>query len=289
MTRLRGGDIAGLTAALEDYEAELRRKTGLGLAGLACRAAGVAEADFRKAARGVRAAVLPLTAGGGIIPGFADAVAGILRHLGLEAAAATESDAGGLAQAAARGSDILVAADDRRFVALRWSSARVVDNAVATGRGFGAALEAMAGSLQGRKALVVGCGPVGSAAAAFLQGCGACVVLMDRLPERARELAARLGRTGPPVQVASDLATALAGCRLIVEATPGAGVIGARHLHPDACVAAPGVPLGLTPAARRRVAPRLVHDPLQLGVATMAAAVLAPPGVGGDPFQEADP
>jgi hypothetical protein len=41
-------------------------------------------------------------------------------------------------------------------------------------------------------------------------------------------------------------------------------------------IAAPGVPLGLTAAAAVKAAPRLLHDRLQIGVAAMAVASLAP-------------
>jgi hypothetical protein len=34
------------------------------------------------------------------------------------------------------------------------------------------------------------------------------------------------------------------------------------------------MPLGLSPAARKKVSRRLLHDPLQIGVATMGMAAL---------------
>jgi len=40
-------------------------------------------------------------------------------------------------------------------------------------------------------------------------------------------------------------------------------------------VAAPGMPLGLTAAAAEKTGLRLLHDPLQIGVATMAVEALA--------------
>ena len=55
-------------------------------------------------------------------------------------------------------------ADDNRFIALELQHRNIVDNAVATGRGFVTGLQLMAGSLKDRHVLVLGCGPVGQSA-----------------------------------------------------------------------------------------------------------------------------
>ncbi|MDQ1355513.1 MAG: 3-methylornithyl-N6-L-lysine dehydrogenase, partial [Acidobacteriota bacterium] len=72
------------------------------------------------------------------------------------------------------------------------------------------------------------------------------------------------------VNVEQTLKKALSGHCLIVEATNAAGVIDEIFITPETYIAAPGMPLGLTPAAVRKVSQRLLHDPLQLGVAVMA-------------------
>jgi pyrrolysine biosynthesis protein PylD len=62
---------------------------------------------------------------------------------------------------------------------------------------------------------------------------------------------------------------------LIFDATNTGGHIDVAMIGEETLVAAPGMPCGVTPAARRRLGKRLLHDPLQIGVATMAAQVLA--------------
>jgi pyrrolysine biosynthesis protein PylD len=66
-----------------------------------------------------------------------------------------------------------------------------------------------------------------------------------------------------------DLEEALQKHRLIVDASPAAGIIKERHIKPDTAIAAPGLPLGLCPGALVSIGDRLIHDPLQIGVATM--------------------
>jgi pyrrolysine biosynthesis protein PylD len=50
------------------------------------------------------------------------------------------------------------------------------------------------------------------------------------------------------------------------------GLIDAEHVRSDTFVSAPGIPLGLTAAAAEKLSNRLLHDLLEIGVATMAAA-----------------
>ena len=52
--------------------------------------------------------------------------------------------------------------------------------------------------------------------------------------------------------------------------------IEAKHIQPTTAIAAPGVPLGLSPEAQTRIESRLIHDPLQIGVATMMAFAVNP-------------
>ena len=64
--------------------------------------------------------------------------------------------------------------------------------------------------------------------------------------------------------------------RLLFDATPSPGFILERHLAPETLIAAPGIPLGLSPGALRAAGPRVVHDPLQIGTAVMLAEALKP-------------
>jgi pyrrolysine biosynthesis protein PylD len=137
--------------------------------------------------------------------------------------------------------------------------------------------------LAGREVLVLGCGPVGRAAAQHLRVHGARVSLFDLRAERARQAAIQLGGDAVggavaqerAVRVEEDLEAALLRHRLLFDATPASGFIRERHITPETRIAAPGVPLGLTEGALRAIGPRLVHDPLQLGTAVMLLEALS--------------
>jgi len=302
MTRLTREDLLPLCPGLEEFEEQLRVKTGVSLRRLACQACGLEEALFSALTAPVRIAVVPVDWGLGIIEGFSEAVAAICRYLGLEAFVTRQANVAGLAEALERRADVLMTADDDRFVALELRGRRAVDNAEATGIGFAEALALMAGGLEGQRVLVIGCGPVGRAAALRLLALGASVCLCDRdsgrLSAAAREArraasgaapcgdygdtapcgdygdTAPCGDTADRVAEAADLETALAGHHLILDASPAADIIAARHVGPGTIVSAPGVPHGLSAGALAAIGNRFLHDPLRIGVAVMAFGAL---------------
>jgi pyrrolysine biosynthesis protein PylD len=271
MTRLRSEDIRFIGDDLARYDAELLKKMGLSLRQIACRAAGLEEAKAHRLLAAVTAGIIPVTSGEGIIEGFCEAVASIVSHVGASSFVTVAADVAGLAEALERGADVVFLADDRRFIALNLSSRIVADNSEATARGYAAALDSLAGGLKGKPVLVLGAGEVGRNALAALRALGARVSVYDPDPEKTRGLGDASWLT-----VENDLEEALEKHRLIVDASPAAGIIRERHIQPDTMVAAPGLPLGLCPGAQVSIGRRLIHDPLQIGVATML--VLAIPG-----------
>jgi pyrrolysine biosynthesis protein PylD len=264
MTRLVSEDIRFIGDDLARYDAELLRKTGLGLRQIACRAAGMKEEAARRSLASVAAGVVPVTSGEGIIEGFCEAVADIIGHMGAASFVSGSPDVGGLAEAVRRGADVVFLADDNRFIALGLSSRNVADNSEATARGYVAALDSLAAGIKKRAVLVLGAGEVGRYAITALQELGARAAVYDPDPEKIRALKSRTG-----LKVEKDLEAALEKYRLIVDASPAAGIIKERHIKPDTAIAAPGLPLGLCPGALVSVGDRLIHDPLQIGVATM--------------------
>jgi pyrrolysine biosynthesis protein PylD len=274
VTRLRSEEIAAVARDLRAYDADLRRKVGTGLRGLACGAAGMAEDAFTRLAAEATAAVVPVTAGAGIIAGFSEAVGRILTHVGLAAFVTAQTDVAGLAEAYHRRCELIFLADDHSFVAIHPRRRGVVSNAEATGAGYAWGLSLMAGGVRGKSVLVVGCGPVGRCAAGNLLGAGAHVHVYDTDGVKARRLAAELKGRSRPVVIEEALAAALMRHRLILDATPAAGIIDADAVGPETCISAPGVPIGLTDAALGKVSDRVLHDFLEIGVATMAALSL---------------
>jgi pyrrolysine biosynthesis protein PylD len=277
MTRLTPADLRGIPDGLDAYDAALKARTGCNLRGLACRAAGMSEQSLARRAGEARVAVVPLDAGQGVLPGFAEAARAIAAHLGFPAWVTAAPDAGGLAEAYRGGAGILVTADDSSYIAVNLSTRAVADNNRSTALGFVTALDLLAGGVAGREALVLGCGPVGREAARFLQERGARVSLCDLRAERAREAAAALEASAPigaAVRVEQDLEEALRRHRLLFDATPAPAFILEKHLHPETRIAAPGVPLGLSAGALRAAGARVVHDRLEIGTAVMLVEAL---------------
>jgi pyrrolysine biosynthesis protein PylD len=270
MTRLASYDVEEIERELGDYDAGLARKTGRTLRQIAAAAAGITELELIAATASCLAAVVPITAGEGIIQYFAESVRSILAHVGCRAFVTEKTDVAGIAGGVAAGAGILFLADDWRFVALNLRSGVMSDNGEATGRGYAAALAGLAGGLSDEPVLVLGAGPVGCGAIALLREIGSRPVVYDIDARKARLVGQSTGAL-----VVDDLREALARYRCIVEATPQPSFIDRNDLRPDALVAAPGVPLGLTPGAQASMQDRVIWDPLQIGVATMLAMAVS--------------
>ncbi len=100
---------------------------------------------------------------------------------------------------------------------------------------------------------------------------GARLGVFDRDRSRAKKLAREVEGIAE-----KDYERALQSYRILVDATPASGIIEAKHIQPETAIAAPGVPLGLSPEAQIRIESRWIHDPLQIGVATMMSFAVKP-------------
>jgi len=264
MTRLSGELLIDIDKKLAIYDAELLQKTGSTLRQIASRAADVTEVEVCNGVNSTTVAVIPVTAGKGVIKGFVQAVQSIVSYIGFTSFITRTCDVAGLAEGIKRGAKVIFLADDNCFVAVNLPYELVVDNAEATGRGYVAALECLVGGLGNRRVLVVGAGRVGRSAASSLKKFGAKVAVFDIDQTRAEILAREYG-----VVVESNLKEALHQYPILVDASPASGIIQAEHIKPDTAIAACGIPIGLSDKAYSLVQERLVHDPLQIGVATM--------------------
>jgi pyrrolysine biosynthesis protein PylD len=277
MTRLKPCDIEIVSSQLEAYDRELIRKTGYNLRDIAGYASGVSSEKFQGLPGKVKMAVVPITAGQGTIRGFSQVVANIVAHIGFDVFVTNGTDVSGLAEAVECGAEVVFMADDSRFVALNVKSGRMVDNAGATAKGFVGGLDLMTGGLRGKRVLVIGCGPVGKSAVLAAISRGAIVSVFDIDDRRSRSTVREVGGlTGVSVGIERSFEDALKDHSLLVEATNAAGVIVETFIRPDTYIAAPGMPLGLTSAAVEKISDRLLHDPLQLGVAVMAIEASLP-------------
>ncbi|MDR3088768.1 MAG: 3-methylornithyl-N6-L-lysine dehydrogenase PylD [Desulfobulbaceae bacterium] len=266
MTRLAAADICGLRADLAGYDAHLRRLCGQGLLGVAAHAACLLGQVGSEAVLPERltVAAIAVSYGEGMIEGFAESLAAICGFLGADAFVTEQTNIMGLAEAVQGGADIIMLSDDDDLVALNPAQKRFAHNSPATGRAFAAALALAAGGFSDREVLVIGAGPVGAAAAAFIHERGGTAIIHDQ----SRQTAARLAAALPGATIATDLKEAMRRHDLVIEATPSADVIKSAWLRRAHRIAAPGVPLGVEDDGGASGA-LILHDTLALGVATM--------------------
>jgi pyrrolysine biosynthesis protein PylD len=271
MTRLKAEDIKNIAKRLDKYDMELFKKTGCTLLGVACHTFGIPEKVLQSIAASVEVGIIPFQSGQGIIEGFSQTLETIVKHLGFKAFITKNSDVAGIAEAVEKNAEVIMMADDQRFIALNIKSNRMSDNAKATAKGYVAGLDLMAGGLEGQKVLVIGCGAVGQSAVLAVLQRDAEVSVFDINPSYSYKLAREIYKaTRKKINVETDLNMALQRYHLLVEAANAPGIIKANYIRPDTHVAAPGIPLGLTSKAVEKISHRLLHDPLQLGAAVMA-------------------
>jgi pyrrolysine biosynthesis protein PylD len=276
MTRLTPHDIDDLHGDLDHCDADLIEKTGCSLRSLACRAVGFSEHAFLKAAETSSIAVVPVTAGMGVITGFCEAVAAIVSHLGCKAFVTRASDVAGLAEAAENKANAIILADDQFFVVIHHGRHWHMENSKATALGFVTGLTLMTGNRQNRQnVLLIGCGRVGQQAVEALCAHGYNIDIYDINTDSYEYLFKVIDeKYHARIRQVTHLNDALLSHRLIVDASPAADLIHAEHIFPDTYISAPGIPLGLDVDARKKIGTRLMHDPLQTGVAVMTAGAM---------------
>lgn len=269
MTRLKTADVMNIPAMIQNYDYELKKVTGLSLMELALEVTNGLKYDTQ--IHRTRVAVIPVTSGEGAINGFSEAVQSIAFHLGFDAFVTKFPDVRGLAEAYNKKADLIMIADDHNFIAINLGNGRVVNNTEATAAGYVAALKQMCGSLVDQTVLLLGAGFLGSCAAERLLQHGARLIIHDLDQEIERSLASKLitNYGGTKVLYGYGITRALSMSRLIFDASSGDVFIHGGLLQDNSFVAAPGIPIGLNEDAILKVGTRVVHDPLQIGVAVM--------------------
>ncbi|WP_028306680.1 3-methylornithyl-N6-L-lysine dehydrogenase PylD [Desulfitibacter alkalitolerans] len=264
MTRLTEGDLKGLDNQIRDYDKNLKKICGASLMEIAALAGDITTASFNEAMTKHTVGVIPITSGQGIIGNFSQSVKSFIDYLGFHAFVTNSHDVSGIAEAIARKASLIFMADDNQFIAVNLNAKKVVDNGEATGRGFAAALSLLAGGLKNRQVLVVGAGRVGTHCVNYLLAEGARVAVFDIDKNKISSLV-------PNITIEDNLSDAVSKYRYIIDASPEQGFMTLDNLHPETRISAPGMPLGLTADAFAAFEGKVIHDPLQIGVATMLA------------------
>jgi len=185
------------------------------------------------------------------------------------------TDVTGLSQAIEKKADLVFMADDDRFVIFDLKNRSIIDNTPMTALGYVTALDLMVKSIHSKSVLILGCGPVGIAAAKEVIRLEGQVSVFDTDPSKSEVLKKLIQKPeGTEINVEADFRKALKNHQLIVDATPAADIIDIADFQSDTYIVAPGVPCGITKAALVQYPDQILHDPLQLGVATMLAQSL---------------
>ncbi|MFX1466076.1 MAG: 3-methylornithyl-N6-L-lysine dehydrogenase PylD [Promethearchaeota archaeon] len=267
MTRLTPEHVKKIPKNIQDYDKKLIRKTGASLFGIAKHTLHI-EDDIKTILNKTTSAIIPTTTGEGIIPGFAEAVLSILTHIGMNAYITKKTDVGGFAEAISGQADVIFAADDDFFIAVNLKTRYASDNSVCTGKAYVAALDLLVKGIKGKTVFVIGYGPVGQAATIELLDRGANVVLHD-IDEVKIRYAKR--KFKDRIHIVHSVKEGMWYSNLIVDATPVPDIISEDMITETTFIAAPGIPLGLTKNALKKISQtHLIHDSLELGVATMA-------------------
>jgi pyrrolysine biosynthesis protein PylD len=270
MTLLKEKDICEVARNLRSYNDELIIKTGTDLAGIALHAVGINESYYNSHKSNAQIAVIPVSCGEGVINGFCDMVKDIIKFLGFSSYVTSQKDIAGVEEAYQKKASALFIADDEKFIALNTLSRKVVDNGDATGRGYAAALDLMAGGIRDKEVLIIGAGPVGIGAAAFINMKGAKISVNDIDEKKAMKLKDSM----ECINIVTDLDKALPDFNFVLDATPAAGIIKEPAINEGTIIAAPGIPLGVESACAASFLYKIVHDVLEIGVATMLFDVL---------------
>lgn len=265
MTRLTSDDIAHINLFyLKDYNSEFKARTGKTLLEFAQYLIEDEKIDFGK----IRSAVVPITSGKGIIPGFSEAVFSILKFIGCKVFITTKTDIAGFFEAFQKKVDLIFAADDELFSVFNLGARKAIENSFATGKAYAAALELVAKNIENKEVLVIGVGKVGISAIKYFLEKKARVVIFDRDKERLKLVKKEFSS----VRIESNLDSILPEIKLILIAAPAKDLIQEHHVNYETIIACPAIPIGVTKVAWKMIKPtRFIHDPLQLGVISMLA------------------
>ena len=257
MTRLVESDIDHISKEIEEYDRKFFQQTGYSMEEIAKIAVGIKNKTTKR-----KVAAVPVTSGLGIIGGFSFSVAEILRHCGIEAIVTEKSDVAGIQEAYQSDAEIVFMSDDDICAAFCLDKKVQSDNGYATGIGFAAALHMASGEINNKEVLILGAGPVGSAAAAYISDVGGNPVIYDLKYEKAQKLAATLSR-----------AKAISECRelkqykYIIDASTSGEFISRDDVSHETIIASPGMPIGVKKEVMDIAT--VIYNPLELGVITM--------------------
>lgn len=259
MALLTPEDLANMTNALVENDRLITELTNYSLDGLCRKVYGTVPA-------GEKVAIIPITAGNGIIGSFSESLLFTVQHFGMDGFITENTDVAGYYEAVMKGADIILMADDLAYIAHNLKNGKIAHNQICTGRIYAEILCNAKEYAGDQDILVIGLGKVGTPALETFLNEKQNVYVFDVDSKRVDEVVSQY-----PVRKydAKDGKT----FSRIFEATPCADTISESVLNKNSLVSTPGIPCGISDELIQKYGVRVVLEPLGIGTLSMLYAV----------------
>jgi len=259
MALLTPEDLANMTDALVESDRMITKLTNYSLDELCHKI-------YKTSQSNEKIAIIPITAGNGIIGSFSESLLFTVQHFGMNGFITKETDVAGYYEAVKNGADIILMADDLAYVAHNLRNGKISHNQICTGRIYAEILCHVNDYSNDRDVLVIGLGKVGTPALETLLKENQNVYVYDVNADRVDEIMSNY-----PV-LKYDEADGKTFSK-IFEATPAANTIFESALKQDCLVSTPGIPLGISKKLIEKYNVRVVQEPLGIGTLSMLYAI----------------
>lgn len=273
MTRLKTEWIDYMLDGMNEYNNNLKVRTGFDLSGLVMDTFGIDQNRYDRLREKLLVAAVPVTQGEGVIGSFSDSIAAIVRSMGFRTAVTEETDVDGIYSAILMDADIIYMADDTRYLAFSRDNGSFGENNYATALGFIMVMRAMmkkAGlDISAEKLLVIGNGTVGEEAVQILLNHGIDFDVFDKDPkaiENFKNLETGKYTLSSPEEIKNY--------KYILDFTNEGEWLKDEYITDGVIYASPGVPLSLDEKAAERLQNTAVYDNLEIGTAMMLGEIL---------------
>ncbi|WNY23916.1 hypothetical protein MmiHf6_12390 [Methanimicrococcus hongohii] len=256
MALLTPEDLANMTNALVENDRLITELTDYSLDGLCRKIYGTVP-------RNEKIAIIPVTAGNGIIGSFSESLLFTVQHFGMDGFITENTDVAGYYEAVTNGADIILMADDLAYIAHNLRNGKIAHNQICTGRIYAEILCHAKDYADDKDVLVIGLGKVGTPALETFLNEKQNVYVFDVDSKRVDEIL-----TDYPV-FKYDPAKEPKSFFKIFEATPCADTICESALKENSIVSTPGIPLGISDELIEKYKVRVVSEPLGIGTLSM--------------------
>ena len=275
MTRLISEWVLNMPDTIKKYDNDLKATIGLNLKELAFDAVGALKANGMRTGENInstlknrKVAVIRSNTGQGVIQGFDEAIACILRQIGVESFTCKDENVAGIFEAHVRGADIVFMADDDRYIAFNTKENIIAENDYCTTLGFTTVLEKMANGLKDKDIALLGYGRLGKQAAKHLFKKGGNVYVYDK-----KTMESNISKSeGSSVCGVINNSGDIFNYKYIYDVTNEGGWLDTKNLK-NSCYVSPGIPLSLR-LDELDDSNVIWYDKLQIGTAVMLAHVL---------------